>query len=98
MPEDFDETVAPHYHLTAETQSQQKSTRIGAMMLTGEPGETSQLNLVERDGWLGARAGEVEGWVQLTPGAAGPAGYGDSVQQGQALLCGRDRDGQTFVR
>jgi hypothetical protein len=101
MPEDFDEEVAPHWHVTAQTTEQQTTTRIGAVMGVYEAGGPFVLERLQHAGWQGARAtgdfGDVEGWVQLEAGASGPEGYGEAVSNGEAKLCGRGADGEAFV-
>jgi hypothetical protein len=101
MPDDFDDEVEPHWHMTAETAARQKAVRIGAAMSVYHEREPLTVELLEHDGWHGTRAegasGTVEGWVQLETGAPGPAGYGNAVSAGSAKLCGRTADGQQFV-
>ena len=101
IPAQFHEDLPNHYHVTAETESDATATRIGAAMGVHGPGERFDLETLNHDGWFGARAagafGTVEGWVQLQPGAPGPAGYGDIVSSGKALLCGTSADGDRFV-
>ena len=59
------------------------------------------LEVLEQEGWFGAKAtgdfGTAEGWVQLTPEAPGPDGYGDVVTKGEAKVCGAAGDGERFA-
>ena len=64
-------------------------------------GEALELEAMEQDGWFGARAtgafGTVEGWVQVQVGAPGPDGYGETVDKGEAVVCGTAADGDRFA-
>ena len=77
------------------------TVRIAAVMAVCGPGENLTLELLEHDGWLGARAtndqNSVEGWVQLRPGVSGPVDYNSPVTTGNALLCGTAADGERFT-
>ena len=65
------------------------------------PGERLELEVLRRSGWFGGRArgifGVVEGWVQIQPDIAGPEGYGRTVAEGRAILCGISTDNARFV-
>ena len=101
IPEEFQRERPNHWHVTAETMGDATAARIGAAMGVYGAGEAFDLEVMEQDGWFGARAtgdfGTVEGWVQLAPGAAGPDGYGDVVSAGKAVVCGAASDGDRFV-
>ena len=88
--------------MTAETVEKAGAARIGAVMAVSGPQERFDVELLEQEGWFGARAsgtfGTVEGWVQLRPGVAGPEGYGEAVVEGRAMLCGRAADGDLLLR
>jgi len=100
-PTAFHEKKLNQWHLTAETEQQADAARIGAVMAARGPGERLDLEILEKDGWLGARAtsasGTAEGWVQLQPGRAGPAGYGHAVAAGNATICGMAETGEKYV-
>ena len=95
-PEEFREDRPNHWHVTAETLEEAGASRIGAAMVVSGPEERLDLELLEQEGWFGARAsgvfGAVEGWVQLCPEAAGPAEYGE-----HAMICGTGVDGEVLV-
>lgn len=101
IPEAFHKDMPNHWHVTAETVQKSNAVRIGAVIAVSGAQERFDLDLLEREGWFGARAigefGTVEGWVQLSPGAAGPEGYGEAVDEGKAILCGMSTDGDRFV-
>jgi hypothetical protein len=101
VPEDYTRDLTNHWHVTAETSQRADRVRIGAIMAARGPGESLDLALFERDGWFGARAtgpfGSVEGWVQLQPDMAGPRGYGRTVAEGKAIICGTSVDGARSV-
>ena len=95
IPEQFHEDLANHWHVTAETGEDAATVRIGCVMGVWDAEETYGLEVLDHEGWFGARAtgdfGTAEGWVQLTPGAPGPPGYGEGV------ICGVAADGDRFV-
>ena len=90
-PEEFQEDRPNHWHVAAETQEEAGAARIGAVMAASGPGERFDVELLEREGWFGARAsgafGTVAGWVQLCPGAPGPEACGED-----AVIWGRGAD------
>jgi hypothetical protein len=100
VPEEYRREVPNHWHVTAETQAA-PDARIGAVMAVSGPGETVRIDVLDHPGWFGARVtgtfGETSGWVQLEPGSAGPAGFGEAVEAGKARLCGMTTDGKRFV-
>ncbi len=101
IPEDYHRDMANHWHVTAETQRKTDAARMGAVMAVSGDQERFDLDLLDQEGWFGARAkgafGTVEGWVQLQHGAAGPEGYSDDVIGGKAIICGMSADGKRFV-
>jgi len=101
IPEAFHKDMPNHWHLTAETERKSEAVRIGAVMVVSGTQERCDVELLEREGWFGARAkgdfGTVEGWVQLSPGAAGPDDYDEAVAEGRAILCGISADDEQFV-
>jgi hypothetical protein len=92
-PPEYHEERPNQWHFRAETREPVAATRIAALMIVRGPGEDFQTELLEERGWLGLRlrmgAGTGEAWVQLAPGAAGPAGFTDAVRAGRALMAGR---------
>jgi len=102
IPEDYHKDMANHWHVTAETQDKADAVRIGAVMAVSGDQEHFDLELLEQEGWFGARAtgafGSVEGWVQLQHGTAGPDGHGEDVIGGKAIICGISADGMRFSR
>jgi hypothetical protein len=101
IPEDFHRDMPNHWHVTAETQRESSSVRIGAVMAVSSEQEHFDLDILERKGWFGARVkatfGTVEGWVQLQPASAGPEDYGEAVASGKAIICGMSADGGRFA-
>ena len=101
IPEDYHRDMPNHWHVTAETQRKTDAARIGAVMAVSGDQERFDLELLDQEGWFGARAkgafGTVEGWVQLQHGTSGPEGYGDDVIGGKAIICGMAADGKRFV-
>jgi hypothetical protein len=101
IPEQFYKDMPNHYHVTAETNTKTKATRIGAALSVYNQNETFETTILEHEGWFGARAtggfGTVEGWVQLLDNAPGPNDFGEIVTSGNTKACGRDRDGEIFV-
>jgi hypothetical protein len=101
VPPAFREEKPNQWHVTAETVQEAEALRIGAVMAVRGPGERLDLEVVEKEGWLGARAtttsGTSEGWVQLKPGSAGPTDYGHATAGGHAILCGTAETGETVV-
>ncbi len=96
-PPDYTHNFPNQWHMTARTLAPAAATRIGAIMAVTGPGETPPAEPTAGPaGWFGIKLGQTEGWVQLTPGAPGPEGFGERVGSGQALLCARDRDGTLF--
>jgi hypothetical protein len=101
IPEDYHKDKPNHWHVMAETQKKTDAVRIGAVMVVSSDQERFDLELMEWEGWLGAKArgefGIVEGWVQLEPGISGPEDYGEAVIKGRAIICGTSADGDRFV-
>ena len=101
IPEAFHKDMPSHWHVTAETVQKSEAVRIGAVMTVSGSQEHFDFELLKQNGWLGARAkgefGTLEGWVQLSPGAAGPEKYGEIVAEGRSILCGMSADGDQFV-
>jgi hypothetical protein len=101
IPEQFQKDRPNHWHVTAGTDGKATATRIGAALGVYGPDEGFELKVLEWDGWFGAEVvgefGTVAGWVQLVEGAAGPEGFGESVDAGLAKVCGRASDGELFV-
>lgn len=102
IPKQFNNNLPNHWHVTAETTVEAKSTRIGAVMIVSDSKELFETHILIQNGWYGARVkesfGEVEGWVQTIPNTNGPSGFDDSVLNGRAIICGRDVDGKIFSR
>lgn len=101
IPEKFHKEMPNHWHVTAETLQKSDVVRIGAVMAVSQSQEDFNLDLLEQEGWFGARAegvfGTVEGWVQLNPDTPGPEDYGKKVISGKAIICGMSADGDRFV-
>jgi len=102
IPKSFQKEMPNHWHVTAQTSERADATRIAALMGVYEEGEGFDIEVLYHEGWFGGKAvgdfGEVEGWVQLIDGAEGPAGLGEAVRAGAAVVFGRGRDGDVFVR
>jgi hypothetical protein len=102
IPYEFHRKMPDHWHLTAETTQKAGAVRIGAVMVVSEPHEDYDLDVLEKDGWLGARLngafGKIEGFLQLRPGTVKPEGFGQAVGDGKTLLYGQSADGQSFVQ
>jgi hypothetical protein len=101
IPEQFHEDLANHWHVTAETGQDATTVRIGCAMGVWGAEEDFELEVLDHEGWFGARAagdfGSAEGWVQLVPGASGPSGYSDRVASGAAIVCGTAADGERLA-
>lgn len=101
IPESFHKDMPNHWHVMAQTNEKVKKTRIGAVLGIYGAGEAFDIEVLEQEGWFGAKAvgafGEVEGWVQVVAGAGGPDGFGDGVGRGAVRVCGRGYDGDVFV-
>ncbi len=102
IPEAFHKEMPNHWHVTGETVGKAKAARIGAVLGVYGEGERFEIEVLDHEGWFGAKAvgdfGVVEGWVQVIDGASGPEGFGDLVQDGVVRICGRGRDGDVFVK
>jgi hypothetical protein len=100
IPESFHKEMPNHWHATAETIEKSSAARIGAVLGVCDELEHFDLEVLTYKGWFGARAtgaaGSAEGWVQTVPGARGPDGFGISVGDGSAKICGRGSDGALF--
>lgn len=96
IPEKFHKDMPNHWHVTAETETKAGATRIGAVLGIYGENEMFDIEVLNHEGWFGAKAsgdfGEVTGWVQLVDGAEGPEGVGEG------MVWGRDRDGEVFVK
>jgi len=92
-PPEYHEQRANQWHFRAETRQPAAQTRIGALMVVRGPGEQISTRPLQHPGWQGLRLesarGTGEAWLQLNPGAPGPAGFGDAVSAGRSLLAGR---------
>ena len=101
IPEQFHKNMPNHWHVTAETHGKVAETCIGAVLGVYGEDEAFEMEVLNHDGWFGAKAvgafGEVEGWVQVVDGASGPDGFGDVVGNGGVRVCGRAHDGDVFV-
>ncbi|MBD3182673.1 DUF4962 domain-containing protein [Candidatus Poribacteria bacterium] len=101
IPKDYHRNMSKQWHVTAETRTKLRDTRIAGIMYTSMNKDKFNLELLEMKGWFGARVtsncGQVEGWIQIIPGIPGPDNYDSSVAEGKSILCGKAVDGETFV-
>jgi len=76
-PPEYHQQVENQWHFTARTRKRASETRIGAVMVVRDDSEQWRTEWISQPGWLGIRVaapdGTGEAWLQVTPGAKGPA-------------------------
>jgi hypothetical protein len=97
IPEAYHREKANHWHVTAETNSDSKVSRIAAVMSVTNSRDRLDFQLQKLPGWLGVLAqgqfGRTAGWIRTDDGHRRPKDIpNDSIK-----LWGRDRDGETFA-
>jgi len=99
-PPEYHEERANQWHFRAASRKSATQTRIGALMVVRDRSEAFRTDWRERQGWLGvtleAAGVSGEAWLQLTPGAPGPAGFTVAVSAGGALIAARC-GGETLI-
>ncbi|UCD49450.1 MAG: DUF4962 domain-containing protein [Phycisphaerales bacterium] len=101
IPEAYHKDKANHWHVSAAIPEKARVVRIGAVMAVSGPKERFDVQLREMEGWFGATAtgdfGQVGGWIRTGEADTIPTGFAPQVPGQRINLCGRSRDGDTFI-
>jgi hypothetical protein len=95
IPEAYHRQKDNHWHVTAETNSDTKVSRIAAVMAVTNPRDSFDIELRRTQGWLGVLArggvGQAAGWICIDQGEKSPS----DIRNDNIKLWGRDRDAET---
>jgi len=101
IPQAYHKDKANHWHLTAALSEKARVARIAAVMVVFGAKERFDVQLRRMEGWFGATAtgdfGQVEGWIRTGDVDAVPTGFARGRAGQRVNLCGRSRDGATFI-